>query len=494
MAAAWAACAPGEGPPEVVSNPDWQPPAVASLPTGARLVENVAPRETVRVERADRPPRGAALLFWDVQPVARDARGRSYVAETDRHRIWILDDRARPVAWRRPTGGHGERLARPVSVVYVGTDTLVAFETSGDVVLFDLWGRTFVRWPGPFDVEAGAALPDGRLVFARSPALFRFDLVQPGDPLLRVGAPGAEPAPVDSATPPPEDFWYAGIAWNAGPVAAGLDGRFAFASLARPEIRAYDARGRLLWVARRPVPFPVEVPRLVLVGEGRRPRLRLHTVHKALAWGPDGLLYVRAAADTLGARDRLEVFDPETGAWQRTAPLDTGTLVFVNSLGRVWEVPATAVRLEEPSPDRRTPLPDYAVPTLAGDTVRLADARGRVLVVSVWASWCRPCEEELPLLDTLYRTTSRAELEVHAISEDVDAAAARAFARALDLSFPLLWARGAQRARFGYQGLPYTVLADRRGRIVREFYGFGGRDDFMSRVVPLLPQEIERGP
>lgn len=486
-----AGCRPaGDRPPQVTSNPEWRAPDVVTE-TPARVVVNRAPREWLRVERATAAPKGARLLFWDYQPAARDPRGRYYVSDRENHRILVLDERLRLVAARRPTGGDGERLTRPDVVAAWRNDTLAAFESSGALVLFDLWGRTFERRAAPFPAPVGAWTPDGRLVLARSPVLFPFTAVEQGAPLLVLLSPdpAGEVTPVDTARQPPPEYWYSGIALNSGMVAADPTGAFYFAWLVQPEIRKYDASGTLLWTSRRAIPFSVEIPRLVPMGEGERPRLLLHTVHKSIAVGPDGLLYARAAADSTNTRDRLEVFDPATGEWLRSAPLDTGSVVLVGRRGRVWEVLPQALRLDV-APERH-PLPSYALPTLRGDTLRLEDARGRALVVTFWASWCQPCKEELPLLDTLYRNTPRSEFEVHAISEDVNVEDARTFAEALDLSFPVLLGRGKMRQRYHYQGLPYAVLADRQGRLAREFYGFGGRDDYVSKVVPLIRQEIE---
>lgn len=491
LAAVAAACGrSADSPPEVRANADWSAPAVDSA-GAARRVVNRAPRQLLSVERTDRAPRGVRILFWDYQPAARDPVGHTFVADLESSRILMLDERLRPVAWRRPTGPGGDRLQRPTMVSVRGGDTLVAFEASGDWVLFDLWGRVFQRRSGPFTVHVGGALPDGRIAVARSPVLFPFNFVEPDAPLLAVLDPLADSAlvPIGVVETPAPDFWYTGIALNAGAVAVDSAGAIYFAWLVKPEIRKYDAAGRLVWISERPVGFPLEAPRLVPRGAGQRPTLRLHTVHKAVTIGPDGLLYVRAAADTTGTGDRLEALDPRSGEWLRSAPLDTGTVVVAGPHGRIWEVPRDRIaRAREPE---RRPFTAYALETLAGDTMRLEEAGGRVLIVAFWASWCTPCREELPLLDGLYRGTSRDRFEVHAISDDVDPEAARRFAESLDLSFPVLLGRGRMRERYHYHGLPYTVLVDRGGRVVREFYGFGGRDDFTSKVLPLIRQEIE---
>jgi peroxiredoxin len=115
------------------------------------------------------------------------------------------------------------------------------------------------------------------------------------------------------------------------------------------------------------------------------------------------------------------------------------------------------------------PAPDFAAPTLAGDTLALEALRGRAVVLNVWATWCAPCREEMPALDRLYRQHRDDGLVVLAVSVDAGSDAARlvrAFVADLDLAFPvLLDPAGTLQDRFGVNGLPTTFLIDRGGRI-----------------------------
>jgi thiol-disulfide isomerase/thioredoxin len=53
------------------------------------------------------------------------------------------------------------------------------------------------------------------------------------------------------------------------------------------------------------------------------------------------------------------------------------------------------------------PAPAYAAPTLAGDTVTLAELRGRPVLLNIWATWCSPCREEMPDLQGWRRIRRR---------------------------------------------------------------------------------------
>ena len=66
----------------------------------------------------------------------------------------------------------------------------------------------------------------------------------------------------------------------------------------------------------------------------------------------------------------------------------------------------------------RTPAPQIEVQARDGKRVRLADFRGKVLLVDFWASWCGPCKTSFPVLDTLYRELHPRGLEVLAVNVD----------------------------------------------------------------------------
>ncbi|ELQ06265.1 redoxin protein, partial [Xanthomonas translucens DAR61454] len=133
---------------------------------------------------------------------------------------------------------------------------------------------------------------------------------------------------------------------------------------------------------------------------------------------------------------------------------------------------------------RGDPAPALRLPTLDGGTLTLAQFRGRPLLVNVWASWCEPCVREMPELDRLARAQPADGLQVLGIAldrpEDV-----RAFLQRIPIAYPIaLEPPGPADAsvRLGdTQGLlPYSVLIDANGRIVRQKLG------------PFAPGEAER--
>jgi peroxiredoxin len=123
----------------------------------------------------------------------------------------------------------------------------------------------------------------------------------------------------------------------------------------------------------------------------------------------------------------------------------------------------------------RTPslAPDFAVPDLAGQAVRLSAFRGRVVLVNLWTTWCPPCREEMPSMERLYQRLRGRGFVLLAVSQDEGGAAVvEPFVRQLGLTFPILVDPEQQvGGRFHVWGYPESFLIDREGRIVERIIG-----------------------
>jgi peroxiredoxin len=122
-----------------------------------------------------------------------------------------------------------------------------------------------------------------------------------------------------------------------------------------------------------------------------------------------------------------------------------------------------------------------------GVAVSLAQYRGKVVLMNLWASWCPPCREEMPDLQRLYSADVRRGLMVIGVDQGESAQQAQRFASALGVTYPI-WLDSAQDYGRAYEalGLPTTVLIDRRGAIVRGFDGALTYGQMQSIVAPLL--------
>lgn len=124
--------------------------------------------------------------------------------------------------------------------------------------------------------------------------------------------------------------------------------------------------------------------------------------------------------------------------------------------------------------------PAYAARTLQGDSVSLADQRGKVVLLNIWATWCHPCRTEIPELQALYERNRDRGLEVVGVSVDAggEDAAVADFAREYGMTYPL-WRDGDGRVSttFAAVGVPATYLIGRDGVLLWSHLGPVTSDD-----------------
>ncbi len=112
------------------------------------------------------------------------------------------------------------------------------------------------------------------------------------------------------------------------------------------------------------------------------------------------------------------------------------------------------------------PVPNLEFKDGEGKTVRLADFRGKLVLLNLWATWCTPCREEMPSLDALEGAIGSDRFQVVALSVDQNGLElARAFLKEVKVSHLALYNDPTSRSNFqmkGY-GLPTTVLVSPEG-------------------------------
>ena len=123
-----------------------------------------------------------------------------------------------------------------------------------------------------------------------------------------------------------------------------------------------------------------------------------------------------------------------------------------------------------------SPAPPFELarlhPPPAGERVTLEDYRGRAVLLNFWATWCKPCEEEMPALQRLADALEGEAFELLAISVDEDPGVVEAFRERLGLRFAILHDPDKKASR-AYQVFKYpeTLLVDPEGTVVNRFVG-----------------------
>ncbi|MBI1733976.1 MAG: TlpA family protein disulfide reductase [Candidatus Rokubacteria bacterium] len=120
-----------------------------------------------------------------------------------------------------------------------------------------------------------------------------------------------------------------------------------------------------------------------------------------------------------------------------------------------------------PSPLVGRVAPEFALPRFDGaGEVRLADLRGRVVVVNFWASWCIPCREEAAALEAVWRRHQDDGVVMVGVNIQDRRAAAGQFLMETRPTYPnVVDATGATSIAYGIYGVPETFVLDREGRI-----------------------------
>jgi len=124
------------------------------------------------------------------------------------------------------------------------------------------------------------------------------------------------------------------------------------------------------------------------------------------------------------------------------------------------------------------PVPPFELKALDGTTVDAEALDGKPWVVNFWATWCSPCIEEMPAMNTAWRTLEPAGLGMLAVNVGESRAAIEAFVERVPIDFPILLGDGARTLPdWGARALPTTLVLDRSGRIVYEAVGPRAWDD-----------------
>lgn len=116
--------------------------------------------------------------------------------------------------------------------------------------------------------------------------------------------------------------------------------------------------------------------------------------------------------------------------------------------------------------------PDFTIRTTEGTEYPLSALRGQVVLLNFWATWCGPCEREMPELQAVYDAYRERGFTIIAINFEESTEQIAAFAEERGLSFPLaLDENGAIHERYAIIGQPRTVILDDRGVIIKTFHG-----------------------
>ena len=143
--------------------------------------------------------------------------------------------------------------------------------------------------------------------------------------------------------------------------------------------------------------------------------------------------------------------------------------------------------------------PDFALVDLNDKEVRLSNLRGKVVFLNFWATWCKPCKEEMPSMEVLHKNFEKDGLVVLAVSIDrvTTTKDIPPFIKSMNLSFPVLidsW--GKTDMPYKRMGVPETFIIDQEG-VIREIV-IGPRDwtrldslNVLTNLLKVTPKTVK---
>jgi peroxiredoxin len=145
---------------------------------------------------------------------------------------------------------------------------------------------------------------------------------------------------------------------------------------------------------------------------------------------------------------------------------------------------SSAVREES----KRKTAPDFALKDASGKLVRLADYKGQVVLLDFWATWCGPCNTEIPWFTEFQRKYKDRGFAVLGVSLDEDGwKAINPFVAAKKVNYRILLGDDKTGDQYGgLEALPTTFVIDRSGRIAAVHVGLANKKDFEDAIETLL--------
>ena len=136
-----------------------------------------------------------------------------------------------------------------------------------------------------------------------------------------------------------------------------------------------------------------------------------------------------------------------------------------------------------------SPAPAFTLGSSAGSNVSLAQYKGQVVMLNFWASWCGPCRQEMPLLESIYKKYNRMGFTLIGVNVEPDSNAANQWLKQTPVSFPILYDKDSKVSKmYDVAGMPSTVIIDRTGklRVLHRGYKPGDENEYLDSIRALI--------
>jgi peroxiredoxin len=135
------------------------------------------------------------------------------------------------------------------------------------------------------------------------------------------------------------------------------------------------------------------------------------------------------------------------------------------------------------------PAPDFTLDSRGGKPLSLADYKGKVVMLNFWASWCVPCKQEMPLLESIHKKYGKMGFTMIGVNVEPDSKAANQVLEKIPVSFPIVYDKESKVSRlYDVSGMPSSVIIDRKGqvRLLHRGYKPGDENAYLDSIRALI--------
>lgn len=136
------------------------------------------------------------------------------------------------------------------------------------------------------------------------------------------------------------------------------------------------------------------------------------------------------------------------------------------------------------------PAPDFQLAARGGSAVNLSQFKGQVVMINFWATWCAPCRQEMPLLESIHKKYKPMGFTMLGVNVEPDSQAAEQWlSKQPPVSFPILFDTDSKVSKlYKVTGMPNSVIIDRKGnvRVLHRGYKPGDENEYLNQIRALV--------
>ena len=159
----------------------------------------------------------------------------------------------------------------------------------------------------------------------------------------------------------------------------------------------------------------------------------------------------------------------------------------------VWQslLPSAPAQSGLRPPSTRILAPDFNLKDASGTDLKLANLKGKVVLVNFWATWCEGCQVEIPWFVEFQKEYASRGLVVVGISMDDDGwKSVKPWIKEKNVNYPIVLGNDGLGKQYGLQGMPLTALVDREGRIADVHRGIVEKAATQQKIRDLLQESF----